>query len=363
MKFTFPNMGNLSTIFGAFMKSLGADFIEPAPTTEKTVRLGTKYAPSDACMPMKIVLGNFIEAYEMGADTAIFFGGRGPCCFGYFAESFELIFRQNGMGMKVLTFEYDVEGIKTAAKFLSEVSEKSLLYCLSQIPTGFRCAELMDQYEQAIYDKRAEISGAENKKRLDAFIFETALKLKSANSLDHLLIEEKKAIRELSALQSDTAPQMKIGVVGDIYSVIDPFMNKKIQSVLADMGAYTKRSMSISGFLNDKILRRRQRWKSAADEFLPAKVGGFARETVGNAALWAKEGFDGIIEVYPMNCMPESVARSILPKVSEKYDTPVLTLVVDEMSGETGYITRLEAFTQMILRKKDACLERAVFRD
>lgn len=363
MKFTFPNMGNLSIIFGAFMRGLGAEFIEPLPTSERTVSLGTKYAPGDACMPMKIVLGNFLEAYERGADTAIFFGGRGPCCFGYFAETFQLIFQQNGIHMKVITFEYDKQGIKTALEFLSEVSKKSLLHCLSQIGTGFRCAALLDQYEQTVYDKKAEITGRESRSNLDKFIAETEKKLHSADSLKALLYSVQTGLTALSQMQGDTAPQIRIGVVGDIYSVIDPFMNKNIQAVLADMGAYTKRSMTISGLLNDKIKRQRQRWKTAAKEFLPAKVGGFARETVGNAALWAKEGYDGIIEVYPLNCMPESVARSILPKVSETYDKPILTVVVDEMSGEAGYLTRLEAFTQMIIRKKDAKFEGAVFRD
>ena len=137
-------------------------------------------------------------------------------------------------------------------------------------------------------------------------------------------------------------------------------MNKNIQSVLADMGAYTQRSMSISGWLDDKVKRRRQSWRQAADEFLPSRVGGFARETVGNAARWANGGFDGIIEIYPLNCMPESVARNILPKVSATYGKPILSVVVDEMSGEAGYLTRLEAFTQMMIRKKDAQLERAI---
>ena len=50
--------------------------------------------------------------------------------------------------------------------------------------------------------------------------------------------------------------------------------------------------------------------------------------------------------------MPESVARNILPEVSKKYGKPVLSIVMDEQSGEAGFITRLEAFTQMIERRK-----------
>ncbi|MDD4707501.1 MAG: CoA protein activase, partial [Firmicutes bacterium] len=32
---------------------------------------------------------------------------------------------------------------------------------------------------------------------------------------------------------------------------------------------------------------------------------------------------------------------------------PVMTLVLDEMTGEAGYMTRLEAFVDLIRRKKE----------
>ena len=50
--------------------------------------------------------------------------------------------------------------------------------------------------------------------------------------------------------------------------------------------------------------------------------------------------------------MPEIVAQSILPKVSEHYGVPILTLVVDELTGEAGYQTRVEAFVDMVKRRK-----------
>ena len=61
---------------------------------------------------------------------------------------------------------------------------------------------------------------------------------------------------------------------------------------------------------------------------------------------------DGAIQIFPMGCMPEIVAKSILPTVSREKNLPVLTLVVDEMTGEAGYMTRIEAFTDLLERRR-----------
>ena len=37
-------------------------------------------------MPLKITMGNFIEALDLGADTILMAGGWGPCRFGYYAQ-------------------------------------------------------------------------------------------------------------------------------------------------------------------------------------------------------------------------------------------------------------------------------------
>ena len=51
--------------------------------------------------------------------------------------------------------------------------------------------------------------------------------------------------------------------------------------------------------------------------------------------------------------MPEIVAKSILKTVSKELDFPIMTLVVDEMTGEAGYTTRLEAFVDLIAKRRE----------
>ena len=81
-------------------------------------------------------------------------------------------------------------------------------------------------------------------------------------------------------------------------------------------------------------------------------IGGECIETIGDCVYAAKHGIDGVIHLSPFSCMPEIVAQNILPKLSKAENLPILSLDLDEQTGKAGYITRIEAFVDLIKRKK-----------
>jgi predicted nucleotide-binding protein (sugar kinase/HSP70/actin superfamily) len=70
--------------------------------------------------------------------------------------------------------------------------------------------------------------------------------------------------------------------------------------------------------------------------------------------LWARKGFDGVVQVAPFGCTPEIVAKSILPRVSQEYGIPVMSLFFDEQTGPAGVYTRLEAFVDLLYARRRA---------
>ena len=72
--------------------------------------------------------------------------------------------------------------------------------------------------------------------------------------------------------------------------------------------------------------------------------------TVYNALI--EKGYDGLIQVYPLSCMPEIVADGILSGMQRDYGIPVLRLIIDEHSGRAGNQTRIEAFADMLKRRR-----------
>jgi len=78
LKITFPHMGNSHIAIKALLTGLKLEVILPPPITKRTLELGVKYSPEFACLPLKINVGNFIEALEQGADTVLMAGGWDP---------------------------------------------------------------------------------------------------------------------------------------------------------------------------------------------------------------------------------------------------------------------------------------------
>jgi len=78
-------------------------------------------------------------------------------------------------------------------------------------------------------------------------------------------------------------------------------------------------------------------------------VGGDGWQSVGEKVLHAGD-WDGIVHLEPFGCLPEIMARNIMPSI--KNGLPVLNIIYAEHTGKAGIITRLEAFVDMIRTKK-----------
>ena len=80
-------------------------------------------------------------------------------------------------------------------------------------------------------------------------------------------------------------------------------------------------------------------------------IGGDGWESVGEKVLHAGE-YDGLVHLAPFTCMPEIIAENIMPSTRESI--PVLTILCDEQIAKAGVLTRLEAFVDLLERKRRA---------
>jgi predicted nucleotide-binding protein (sugar kinase/HSP70/actin superfamily) len=63
---------------------------------------------------------------------------------------------------------------------------------------------------------------------------------------------------------------------------------------------------------------------------------------------------DGIIHVTSFGCGPDAFLGKYLELDSEQYQKPFMTIRVDEHTGENHLQTRIEAFVDVITKKKFA---------
>ena len=89
-----------------------------------------------------------------------------------------------------------------------------------------------------------------------------------------------------------------------------------------------------------------------AKPYLMRDIGGDALECISDVMYAQEKGTDGLIHVSPFTCMPEIMSQNIFPKMREDVNLPILSLIMDEQTGKAGYITRLEAFVDLMRRKK-----------
>jgi predicted nucleotide-binding protein (sugar kinase/HSP70/actin superfamily) len=147
---------------------------------------------------------------------------------------------------------------------------------------------------------------------------------------------------------------LKIGLIGEIYVVIEPFANFDIQVTLGEMGVLTRRHIYITDWTKDNtFFKGEEPIIQAAKPYLNEMIGGHGIVSVGQTVLYAKEGYDGVVQLAPFSCIPEIVAKGIMPRVSRDLDIPVLTVFLDEQTGKAGLQTRLEAFTDLLKAKRE----------
>lgn len=362
MKITFPHLGNTYFAAKALFDGLGIEYIIPPLSNRDALELGSLYSPEEMCLPFKIMIGNYIQSIEQGADTILIVGSCGPCRFGEYCELQMRLLKKLGYNLDfiVLDFPKDI-GMQELFNRISKItsnSPKTTREKLKIFSDAKKIIHLIDKIEErARWLSGYETNSGECKKLLnscktDAFKCSTPKEM-----LDCLKNYEKKINNVPTDKKKDP---IKIAIIGEIYTIIEPFSNLYIEDKLMDYGISTKRHLSPSWWvknttllplkLNSLDIRR------ASREYLPLYIGGHARECIGEAVLAKEKGFDGAIQIFPMGCMPEIVSKAILPSISKDKDFPILTLVVDEMTGEAGYVTRIEAFLDLLERRKEHVL-------
>jgi len=76
-------------------------------------------------------------------------------------------------------------------------------------------------------------------------------------------------------------------------------------------------------------------------------------EVVGAGGHYLENGADGVIGIMTFGCGPDSLLMDTLHRqASRSKATPFMSLTLEEHTAEAGVITRLEAFLDMIERKK-----------
>ena len=138
---------------------------------------------------------------------------------------------------------------------------------------------------------------------------------------------------------------ISIALVGHGYNIYDERVCMKIFDKLEKMDVEVFTSLQLSSEQLDEGIASLGNPKYWANE----------DEMTGTAGHYLKQNkIDGIITITAFGCGPDSLMVERITRKAKQFNKPLLNLTIDEQTGEAGFVTRVEAFVDMLFRKKRA---------
>lgn len=305
-------MGDYSDLISKELRAhLGWDITQVPEPTDKTIELGSRYMNELMCLPAKVTLGSYMEACQDGAKDLLMFDSCGECRLKTYWILQERALRRLG---------YDVT--------------------VHPVSLGKRAPGDICRIDHGISHWKAWWTFIKLLKAIKKFDDEHIIEIPEESNLP------------------------RIGLVGEIFTLLEPSVNKRLITKLEKMGTLVHNSLPLSYFifkgLYDRgwMKRKDMDWevlkiaKKKAHEYFPKKIGGHGIESIIHTTYYALKNFDGVIQVLPFPCMPESTVAPILDDIGHDYGMPVMRFIFDTHTGEGGMDTRLEAFTDILKMRK-----------
>ena len=348
-----PQIGDYHIIADIIItRCLGYKTIPCPPTTKRTLEIGSRHSPDMICTPFKTTLGNFIEATEQGANVFIMPGFG--CRLGFYDILQQQILDDLKLPCQMLTlFDY-IPTPKRMYTALNEVNPNLTLDDFNQV-LSIVVQIVTDMDQIANYMRRHmafEIDGI-SKGHFNKHYQTYLNQVKDANTVEEAasLALACKSDMESIAIQKPERP-IRIGIIGEIYIVVEPSSNCNMEKWLLDNQVEVIRNFDLTQMAK-AIFTIDEQIKNSGG-YVNYNIGSTANDAIAQAYQMIQEGIDGIIHVKPASCSPEITAMSILQNMSQDYDTPFMYMTFDTETGEAGVHTRLEAFLDMVKMRQPA---------
>lgn len=322
-----------------------AEIIIPPLISTKTIELGSKYSPDFVCTPFKYTLGTMIESLEQGASILIQFGGG--CRYGYYSELQEQILKDLKYKFELINLVTNGKAnIKRIYKSFKRIDKKfSVLKGLYYLYIAKNMVKYMDKVDDYI---RKNVGFEVNKNSFDNLNKEMLDKFSKVNNPISLYILYKKYFHKFNKLKINKPKNcLKVGVIGELYTLMEPFSNYYLEKELASFNIEIKRFTNVNYLLfkNKKTIKKALR---KSKKYMKYKLCADASSNIYWTKYLCKKNYNGIIHIKSSFCTPEIGSMPIIDKIASSYDVPIIYFSFDANTSEVGIKTRLEAFYDMI---------------
>lgn len=349
---TFPHIGDYYIPISYLIKNITkTKLLIPPKITKKTIELGSRYSPDYVCVPFKYNLGNYIEALDKGANILLQAGGG--CRYGYYAELQEQILKDLNYDFTFVNFmENNHVSVKKIYKFAKRLNPN--LNILKFAYHGINTILMIITMDKLAKIKRENMGFEMEKNKFKnteiCFLNELKEFSKSPISLIKIYFKYKKRYKQIPINKPKDC--LKIGIVGELYSIMEPFSSNNIEMKLVNMGIEVHRFTTLTYLLFQKKFKLKRLLKKGK-KYLKYHLGADGTESVVLSYELAEKNNDGIVHIKSFGCTPELNAMTILEKISNDYEIPIIYFSFDSTDSEVAVSTRIEAFYDMLIQKKE----------
>ncbi|NHJ84955.1 MAG: hypothetical protein FK734_05805 [Asgard group archaeon] len=147
-----------------------------------------------------------------------------------------------------------------------------------------------------------------------------------------------------TAISKSKINKVKVALLGHAYVLNDPILSFNTYNLLKQMGVEVITSEEMPESIIDHQLTKLHSTLYFEEE----------SRIVGSALYFLEtDSVDGILQIIPFPCGPTAVSSEIIMRHAKQNENmPLIQLMVDDNTGEAGYITRIEAFVMTMKRKK-----------
>jgi predicted nucleotide-binding protein (sugar kinase/HSP70/actin superfamily) len=297
-----------------FFEGLGAEVVVSPPTTQATLSAGSSRVVADTCLPVKVFCGHVLALVDK--------------CDYIFIPALRSVKSK----------------IYNCSKFLGLPDMTRAV-----IP---ECPPILDM----------DIDINKGKRRLYQYIYELGrhfswnpLKVRRAalaawqahRQYKELMVNESltppQAIAGVNAEKHSTPNQASIALVGHPYLLYDELINHRLIHRLEQAGYRV---------LTPEMLTPEQ-LETAIIRLTGQPYWTYEEEVVGSGGHYLESGVEGAIGVVAFGCGPDSLMMDMVQRQAIRLKTtPFMSLTLEEHTAEAGVATRLEAFLDMIQRRK-----------
>ena len=321
---------NYFPYYWGFFNHLGIEIILSSPTTKKTLSDGSSLVVTETCLPIKIYVGHIVELVNKGIKKI-------------FVPSIQSI------APKI----YNCSKIRGLPDLIRNVVKGDFEIVEATLDKSEKNLGLYEFLKQAvkpfgIYDEKLikEASRA-------GFVVQNNFRVMMQQGLDfeEALKNAKSGKVVIAPKQEDTPGAINVALVAHGYNIYDKKASMDIFKKLKNMGVKVHSAYQLTDGELQSGIRALDTTEYWANQM----------EVTGCAGHYLKsDKIDGIITITAFGCGPDSLMIEDIKRKAKNFSKPLLNLSIDEHTGEAGFVTRLEAFCDMLFRNKRVKLTRAL---